>query len=386
MMGIRSKQLYDRLSTIVIDKDLSIFNEIPSSEFLPELCMHFSETIPKDIFEYEEDSHEDLFRRLKELSEYLEAKFAKRDKYPFTIQRICELSYHPLEYFRVDALGKFVSALEKCCFVNTDWTLKLGEVSPNTDPLEDVSLVPIDWPETNKEGSQSLGNLLAKIEAIVAVNFGFDDFEDEDEDDGEDEDGDGNARHSYGNNKRDVLIERYEEFDDDDYEHDDEEYNDEESTSSDSSDDDDDKDGGEEQSHDQGKKNEEVGTYSIEFSKSIDGVQTESSSIEDVIEDDNESVLSRKRNVTELDDYQYNEVKEGTRLITTPKKSKVPANELGSDVVSPVVSNQENATTTSTNDAARINELGSPETSTSEVTQSEKNELSTSPLHDRTRS
>lgn len=400
-MGIKSRHLYDRLTKIVIDKDLSAFNEISPSQLIPQLSEHFSITIPKEIFNYNEDQEEDLLHRLKELSRYLVVKFAKRDKYPFTIQRICELSYHPLQYFPVHSLQKFVSAMEKCCLVNTDWTPRLGKECPNTNPMEDVSLIPIEWIRTNKEDEKSLQAFISKIETIVAVNFGYDDFDDDNEDGTDHDIGRGYDNHG------DVLIEEYEEMDE---EFEDEDYEDHEDEEEDEEDEDNDSDVDEMEAEEvEEDASDDISIGEIAENDDQDNAHTDvtdtqlkhngvpieeelrlssTSSVLSVSshaanEDENESILSRKRNVTELDDYQYKETKENDGFITTPKKSKMPLNEFGSSssMVSPVVSNQEDP---SRNDDSRINTFISPDT-TNSVTQAEKNELSTSPLQDKKR-
>lgn len=398
-MGIKSKRLYSLLTRIVIDKDLAVFTELPSSEFIPELSEHFSKTIPKEIFDFSEGRHKPLLDRLSELSNHLHLKFEERDKYPFTIQRICELSYHPLQYFPIHNLEKFVTAMEKCCLVDTDWSFKVGNDFSNTDPMEDVSLIPIDWLDSEETYDKSLPSLLARIDSIVAVNFGYEDFDDDNEDDRDDNMGGGYGDHD------DMLREEYdgmdEESEDEDYEEeddDDEEIgsstdeitveegdgegeDEEERTSSDISDDD---EASYEVRNDVANNlsksafvqipiKEAVGLPSTGDTLSLDAAST--------LEDDNESVLSRKRNVTELDDYQYKEVKQDDGFITTPKKSKMHLSEFESSMVSPVVSNGENSNKT---DKRITNALVSPDTNNS-VTQAEKKELSTSPLQDKKR-
>lgn len=375
-MGIRSKNLYEQLTKIVVDKDLSIFKDLPSTALLPELCYHFSNTIPLEVFN-QLQSNRNLVARLQELSKYIDERFTKKDKYPFTIQRICELSYHPLKYFQINDLNKFVYAMEKCCNVDTEWSATLGEENNDTDLMEDVSLVPIDWAKSDEKTQKTLPLLLYQIETIVAVNFGYDDDLEDDNEDARDDD----IGHRYSKDG-DILIEEYEneddETEDDDYEENDDNFDDE-STSSDISDD----ESVETNSPDESKQ--EKGTSSIEHA----AVKTENNVEENFVSnshdqndaglsDDSES--SRKRNVTEIDDYKYND-SQGAGSITTPKKSKMLLHEYNSTIVSPVISNEDRVRAKKAPHSSET--ISSPRTISSNP--NEGSEASTSPLQNKTR-
>ncbi|AMD20423.1 HDL321Wp [Eremothecium sinecaudum] len=204
MMGIKSKQLYQDLTQIVIERDVSPLECNIPSEFLGRLFEHMLVSIPQDIFSNEggSDGWEHDVGRLQHVVEYIEINFARNNTYPFTIQRLCELCYHPLKYFKIHELKKFVNAVEKVSFVRSSWTKDYG-VSENLHSRENpangnqvaqsiengdsrgysenVSISKIQW-----LGSRDTGNLkdfIEKIESIVSVTFGYDEEEEEDEED-----------------------------------------------------------------------------------------------------------------------------------------------------------------------------------------------------------
>ena len=112
MMGIKSESLYMTLESITREHDVSILNANVPSQLLPELIEHLSDTIPNDIFIQRSEVE---LNSLKRLGDVLRDKFLETGNYPFTMQRICELCFDPFKYFKVNELGKFINALEKCC-------------------------------------------------------------------------------------------------------------------------------------------------------------------------------------------------------------------------------------------------------------------------------
>lgn len=179
MMGIKSHKLYEQLTKITIDRDTEMFQSLKPQELFPDLLEHMTETIPKEIFI---PQTKELTERFKKLGQYLDINFAKKNKYPFTIQRICELCYHPLKYYKVNELPKFLNALERCCLVTSKWDFESN--SKNVKSTEqndsDVSLSKIKWLDEKED--KELMSFIKEIEGIITVNFGYDDEEEEEED------------------------------------------------------------------------------------------------------------------------------------------------------------------------------------------------------------
>ncbi|KAH3902500.1 uncharacterized protein SCODWIG_02896 [Saccharomycodes ludwigii] len=214
-LGIESKELYESLTTIVIDHNLNDILLHPSEtlqkKFNDDLLQHLTITIPLKIFsETDVETINICQERLIKIANYLNEKFLINFQYPFTILRICELAYHPLQYFHIIELAKFVNALEDVCIVNIPWKpislLKSGniDITKSTDVSFDnennfkkrrisrytkresaignknditgpesinPSLEKITWLNQDILHSIHATNFLKDIESIVSVNF-----------------------------------------------------------------------------------------------------------------------------------------------------------------------------------------------------------------------
>ncbi|SCU83789.1 LAMI_0C04676g1_1 [Lachancea mirantina] len=271
-MGIKSIVLNEKLTNLVVDGNLSVLRTTAAEQLLPELILHLTQTIPDEIFDTNEDILE-LKARLAKAGKYLDSHFVKAKKYPFTMQRLCELSYHPLKYFHRHELQKFVAALEKCCFVFSFWEADDGTELDENDDTGEVALSKIGWLDTREE--KRIAPFLREVESIISTNFGYGNDEG-------DEDG------SRGNDRQEFYD--YGEQDDDD-DDDDQDYVD-----------------------DDGDPEDEA-----------DGVEMddESTTSEDEEESDTQDGL-RKRKPQELDDYDYENSAETTGD-ATPKKLRIGA-------------------------------------------------------------
>ncbi|CEP63451.1 Psy4p LALA0_S08e02762g [Lachancea lanzarotensis] len=343
MMGIKADFLYKNLTRIVVEKDTSVFRTLPSRKLIPELLMHMTETIPNEIFEVNDDTAQ-LISRLQRLAGHLNSNFTGNDTYPFTIQRICEVCYHPLKYFKTHELAKFVNALERCCLVSSSLENDSQAPCENVGDAGDVSLKRICW--VNESEEKGLAAFLREIETTVSVNFGY---ENEDDDDDIMNPAEGIDPTPYANDAEDDDEEdgdyvAGEEVKDEDEDEDDDEDEDEDEESDDGGSDDDHDDDEEEAVIHTGEHNSDdtqelyVSTETIETSRartrglrdtmSIDRRETvvegagafeeEESTSEDDDPDTNDVI--RKRKPTEMDVYEYEE-KEQAR-ITTPKKQR----------------------------------------------------------------
>ncbi|AET41023.1 Psy4p Ecym_7175 [Eremothecium cymbalariae DBVPG len=354
-MGIKSEELYENLTQIVIDHDSSWFQTTPAKEFLPQLLEHMSITIPHDIFV--NDGNDDLqvrddMNRLRIIVEYMNKHFAEKNIFPFTIQRICELCYDPLKYFKSSELTKFVNAIEKSCMVRSGWCKNYGVpmashngvngngtsnenmngVSDQKNSSEDISISKIPWLDSGD--TDDLKQFIEKIESIVSVNFGYDDDDDED---GED---------------RDIIIqEYYEGGGEDENEDEDEDYvEDEDSTSEDEDDEDEDEERSEQESEREYVHNSNgVGNGAA----SSEGDEQENMVMHNVTADGDISMQdknvhvndlgTKKRTTTDLDEFNfqntdaYPKVQEVVQNdAITPKRSKLKLED-GLFVSSPLV-------------------------------------------------
>ncbi|AAS50918.2 ABR147Cp [Eremothecium gossypii ATCC 10895] len=182
-LGIKCASLHEELTQIVIDQDVGPLQRVPASEFLARLVEHMGQTIPREVFGAEAETGTRDLERLGAIVAYIDENFAAQNVLPFTIQRICELCYHPLHYFRVGELRKFVNALEKVCYVRSSWSAGYGAVpspaegTPTREASVDVSMSKIPW--LPDDGGRDLRQFIEKIESIVSVNFGYEDDEDE---------------------------------------------------------------------------------------------------------------------------------------------------------------------------------------------------------------
>ncbi|AGO10600.1 AaceriABR147Cp [[Ashbya] aceris (nom. inval.)] len=182
-LGIKCASLYEELTQIVIDQDVGPLQRVPASEFLARLVEHMGQTIPREVFGAEAETGTRDLERLGAIVAYIDENFAARNVFPFTIQRICELCYHPLQYFRVGELRKFVNALEKVCYVRSSWSAGYGaarspaEGTSAREASVDVSMSKIPW--LGDDGGRDLRQFIEKIESIVSVNFGYEDEEDD---------------------------------------------------------------------------------------------------------------------------------------------------------------------------------------------------------------
>lgn len=291
MMGIKSRKLYEKLTSIVVEGDVSVFEKTQPSELFPDLIVHLSQTIPQDIFQTSTD-HDDLNIRLTDLGRYLEAKFAMKNQYPFTMQRICELCYHPLKYFRTPELEKFVNALEKCCMVSSSWDR--DEVNKHEEVADagDVSLSKIPWLDETQE--HDLGSFIKEIETVVSVNFGYENDDDEDL------------------QTRDVIIKDY--YDEDEDDEADADYEEEAEDAEEVEEEEEEEEGEDEED----KLDDDVTVETNPTEDSREGTITSDA-------DDLEMPEAiRKRKPTELDDYKY-ESRESPGD-TTPKKQRSGTN------------------------------------------------------------
>ncbi|SCU78433.1 LAFA_0A06568g1_1 [Lachancea sp. 'fantastica'] len=338
MMGIKADFLYKNLTRIVVEKDTSVFQTLPSRKLIPELLGHMTETIPKEIFEVQDDTSQ-LIERLQRLASHLNSRFTGNDTYPFTIQRICEVCYHPLKYFKTHELAKFVNALERCCLVSS--SLENESHAPcekNGSDTGDVSLKRIAW--VNESEEKGLATFLREIEATVCVNFGYENDDDEDDDMNHSE----QIGTAYVNNEAedddeedgDYIAE--EELKDDEDDEDEEDGEDDEDQEFDEDDDGSDSENGldEKMPNSQKATTEDTETTDTTHARtkglrdamSIDrrepvvegagALEEEDSTSED--DDLDAKDVFRKRKPTEMDVYDYEEKEEAS--ITTPKKQR----------------------------------------------------------------
>ncbi|CUS24774.1 LAQU0S19e01332g1_1 [Lachancea quebecensis] len=210
-MGIRSEFLYQNLTLMIVEKDVSVLRRVEPQQLIPELLVHMTDTIPHEIFQSSPDT-EALVARLKFIGDHLSSQFANNHAYPFTMHRICEVCFHPLKYFKTHELGKFVNALEKCCLVSSPLEEESETACEDVGDAGNVSLSKIPW--VTQADERNLASFLREIEATVSANFGYEqDDEEGEEGDGLDVSRDSNVQHN--------LID-----DDDDDDDDDEDYSD----------------------------------------------------------------------------------------------------------------------------------------------------------------
>ncbi|CCC68050.1 hypothetical protein NCAS_0A14920 [Naumovozyma castellii] len=302
MMGIKSESLYMTLESITREHDVSILNANVPSQLLPELIEHLSDTIPNDIFIQRSEVE---LNSLKRLGDVLRDKFLETGNYPFTMQRICELCFDPFKYFKVNELGKFINALEKCCCVDSYWVLdkEKGESHSDVEMMDvgganndndddDVSLSRIPW--IDKKTEMGLPTFIKEIDTIMNANMGYDDDDDDDDDD-EDEDGVGVMENNQDGisirNDKDFIIEEY--------------YEDDGDMDDDDDDDDDEDDDDYVEDRPNGDGTDPIDDEEEEVAKEEDGLDK----------------TPLKRKPTELDNYQYDESPNEHDLLT-PKKYK----------------------------------------------------------------
>ncbi|SCU77638.1 LAME_0A01772g1_1 [Lachancea meyersii CBS 8951] len=334
MMGIKADHLYRNLTAIVVEKDASIFRTLAAKELIPELLVHMTETIPNDIFETDNETLH-LVKRLQRLAQHLNSSFTENDTYPFTIQRICEVCYHPLKYFKTHELAKFVNALERCCLVSSCLKTEAQTSCENVGDAGDVSLKRIPWVEENDE--KGLAAFLREIESTVSVNFGYENDDDDDDDVTNHADG-ADVDRAYVN-RDDEGEEEEEEEEDGDYVAEEDDKDDDDDDDDEEYDQDEDIDGEEVQEEiEEAEKINERGQIDSEVSRTrttglrdamaIDGrrnahegagtFEEEESTSEDDDLDVNDVI--RKRKPTEMDVYENEEIE--VSKTTTPKKQK----------------------------------------------------------------
>lgn len=317
-MGMRSESLYRNLTSIVAEKDVSVLTKLEPRELMPELLTHMTETIPKEIFETTEDISEFL-ERLKAIGNHLNTQFVANHSYPFTIQRICEICYHPLKYFKTHEVGKFVNALEKCCLVRSSLNVDGETTCDAVNDGGDLSLSKIPWVTAEEE--KTLSSFLRDVEAMVSVNFGYENDEEEDGADDADHARNMAMGNAYGSEEDDDEDGDYVcevEQEDEDEEIDGEEDQDEEEEDEENEDEEEEEE--EEKVDDEEKRQSKnlVDSKSIDGEQSAGAVDEEETTSED--EDPDAPDALRKRRQTEFDDYDYDD-EPGTEN-TTPKKKR----------------------------------------------------------------
>lgn len=198
--------LFDWLRTIVEDKYPNTFETVEQSIF-DSLLLYMKDSIPNDVFLITTDKIQNSLIEYNNDINILNEKFFKRGKVPFTIRRVCELVYDPLKYVQQDQFTKFVNALKKCIYVESDYDFELKQnfnhlvdqnqlslcpssLSPNISLAnKEISMSQI--PFMPKENGDSISELkikreynefLKEIDSVMSVNYEYDEEEDINED------------------------------------------------------------------------------------------------------------------------------------------------------------------------------------------------------------
>ncbi|CCK71025.1 Psy4p KNAG_0F03630 [Huiozyma naganishii CBS 8797] len=217
--GIESEELYGYLRRVVVERDEGAL--CGAHEWTPLLVDHFSETIPRELFQVgpaggDVDS---LRERLVVVGGLLTDRFVSGGGVPFTFVRVCELCFQPFDYFRPSELDKFVRAMEKCVEgVQTFWrgatpveeSAAVG--SPADATTEDVSMSVVPFIEDEKAVMREYESFFKEIDGVMSLNA---QYEEDDDDDDDVNGGGGDPRAG------DFLSEEYYEDDSDDADYED---------------------------------------------------------------------------------------------------------------------------------------------------------------------
>lgn len=198
--------LFDWLRNVVGDKYSNTFETVDQS-ILDSLVLYMKDSIPNDVFLITADKTQDPSVEYNNDIDLLNEKFFKRGKVPFTMRRICELVYDPLEYFQQDQFIKFVHSLKKCVYVDSDYDFELKQnfnhlidqnqpsscpssLSPNTGLAnKEISMSQIPFISRGDEDDISelkikrdYNEFLREIDSVMSVNLEYDEEEDMNED------------------------------------------------------------------------------------------------------------------------------------------------------------------------------------------------------------
>lgn len=228
-MGIQSPWLYETLNKIVNENDYSFFsnnedntnqgknsnneNDVTTTKklddstlnetenLLLQISNHFTNDIP-ELFQIKPEQKIDYNNRISKLSNWLMENFIQKDKFPFTILRICELCFDPLKFYKFNESNKFLNALEKCSFVKSNWDFEPcldkstndNTNASNTNDVgskgndDDVSLSKIEFvKEEDVINNKEYTEFIKEIDSIMSVHFEYDDDDDDDEPDLDDD-------------------------------------------------------------------------------------------------------------------------------------------------------------------------------------------------------